>query len=72
MTIQKQILRDENEQPVAVVVPYEEWVKLSGEKPKVVPRFKNINDYAGCVTWDVDPLEFQNEVREDRNLDLLS
>jgi PHD/YefM family antitoxin component YafN of YafNO toxin-antitoxin module len=66
----KQIVTDESMRPVAVLIDYQDWQKIEElleayelqEKEKV-----NLSKYAGVINLTVDPLEYQQQVRDEWN-----
>jgi hypothetical protein len=56
--------------PVAVLIDYQDWQKIEElleayelqEKEKV-----NLSQYAGVINLTVDPLEYQQQVRDEWN-----
>jgi hypothetical protein len=64
----KQIVTDESMRPVAVLIDYQDWQKIEQlleayelqEKEKV-----NLSKYAGVINLTVDPLEYQQQIRDE-------
>ncbi len=66
----KKIVTDESMRPVAVLIDYQDWQKIEQlleayelqEKENV-----NLSKYAGVINLTVDPLEYQQQVRDEWN-----
>ena len=64
--IQRSIIYDDKGRPIGVVLPYEEWVE--GQKKSISSkRMVRASDLKGKLGWEVDPVEFQRQVREECN-----
>jgi hypothetical protein len=64
--VHKQIVTDENNRPIAVQIPYAEWLGieelLSAESPKVSGDPSRL---AGSLQWGEDGVAYQRRVREE-------
>jgi hypothetical protein len=66
-TIRKHIVTDESMRPIAVQIDYADWQEierslgLESSGSKVV----DLSRFAGTVHLPVDPLEYQNRLREE-------
>lgn len=67
--IKKQFVTDENLNPVAVIIDYQDWQKiealLKDEQEDSIESFKALSDYKGSIKLTIDPLEYQREVRNE-------
>lgn len=59
-SIQRSVIYDDQGRPVGVVLPYEEWASQS----KQGDTFK-VSEIGGKLDWQVDPIEFQRQVRDE-------
>ncbi len=62
------ILRDAGENPVAVQIPYDEWLQiLAVLKPMIVAPKEDVtlNSYVGSLHFEGDPVEWQRKMREE-------
>ena len=66
-SIKKQIVVNETQQPVAVIIDYQDWKWIEA----ILLRQESERDdsellkaYAGCIQLTIDPLKYQQEVRE--------
>ncbi len=66
LPFQKKIVTDEAMQPVAVMIDYQDWQKIE----KILATYEennlpndDISNYAGIITLHQDPLEYQQEIR---------
>ena len=58
-------LTDENMRPIAVQIPYTEWLQIEiliGKKKKKRSRISHL---AGTISLSEDPLEFQHRIRDE-------
>ena len=63
--IRKKIINDENMQPLAVQIDYNDWVKIEQALEKS-PDGKGLTDlsrHSGRLRWPIDGLEYQRHVR---------
>jgi hypothetical protein len=63
--IRKKIINDENMQPLAVQIDYNDWVKIEQALEKS-PNGKGPTDlsrHVGQLRWPIDGLEYQRQVR---------
>lgn len=74
LSIKKQIVTDEASKPVAVVINYHDWQRIEALLPqlKVVSEIqeeaensKVLMSYAGTISLAVDPLEYQQKIRDE-------
>ena len=69
-SIKKQIVVNETQQPVAVIIDYQDWKwieaillrQAQGESER--DDSEPLKAYAGCIRLTIDPLKYQQEVRE--------
>ncbi|NJN60016.1 MAG: hypothetical protein HC879_22310 [Leptolyngbyaceae cyanobacterium SL_5_9] len=65
--IKKQIVTDEAMRPVAVLINYEDWQAIE----EILKAYQgqdttpNLADYAGAIQLTVDPLDYQQQIREE-------
>jgi len=65
--IKKQIVTDEAMRPVAVLINYEDWQAIE-EILKIYQEqdtTPGLADYAGAIQLTVDPLDYQQQIREE-------
>ncbi|NJL35315.1 MAG: hypothetical protein HC840_18735 [Leptolyngbyaceae cyanobacterium RM2_2_4] len=65
--IKKQIVTDEAMRPVAVLIDYEDWQAIEEilkayQEQDITPA---LSDYAGAIQLTVDPLDYQQQIREE-------
>lgn len=63
-TIHPKIVTDEKKHPIAVQIDYEDWLQIK----KILEREnteKNLDQYAGCINLNEDPLDYQKRVRDE-------
>ncbi|KOP25561.1 hypothetical protein AMR41_14700 [Hapalosiphon sp. MRB220] len=68
LPVNKKIVTDEAMRPVAVLIDYQDWQKIEQilkdyESQKQV-NF-DLNQYAGVITLTQDPLEYQQQIRDE-------
>ena len=66
--IHKQILSDENGEPVGVLIPYREWLTIEeklGASSKDTASAKHLQRYAGIIRLTQDPLDYQRQIRDE-------
>ena len=61
--IKKQIVTNESMNSVAVLIDYQDWQEI--EKILELDRQQDITPYAGKINLNVDPLEYQQQVRNE-------
>jgi hypothetical protein len=66
MKIKKKILTDENNEPVAVQIDYEDWLKFEKILEKSIEQ-EDISEFSGKINLKEDPLEFQKKIRDEWN-----
>jgi len=65
--IKKQIVTDESMRPVAVLIDYQDWQAIE----KILEAFQPqdtasaLAAYAGTIQLTVDPLEYQQQLRDE-------
>ena len=66
-TITKKILRDERNRPVAVQIPYDDWLLIEDalQLSKVHNGAQDLSRYAGTIALREDPLDYQRRIREE-------
>jgi hypothetical protein len=64
--IKKQIVTDESMRPVAVLIDYQDWQAiekiLESHQQDIAP---SLAPYAGVIQLTVDPLEYQQQMRDE-------
>jgi tRNA U34 2-thiouridine synthase MnmA/TrmU len=72
--ISKQIVLDETQQPVAVIIDYQDWQKIEAilqeheQRENIEVNWDDsqaLSAYAGCIHLTVDPIEYQHKIREE-------
>ncbi len=66
-TIKKKIILDEQMNPTAVIIDYQDWQEIERllTAEKHLADEVDINRYAGVIKLSEDPLEFQYEIRSE-------
>ena len=68
LPFQKKIVIDEAMRPVAVLIDYQDWQKieeiLKAHQLQQKEEF-NINQYAGLIKLTEDPLQYQQQIRDE-------
>ncbi|KAM3090284.1 hypothetical protein ACKFKG_30300 [Phormidesmis sp. 146-35] len=65
--IKKQIVTDESMRPVAVLIDYQDWQAIE----KILETYQQqdtastLAEYAGVIQLTVDPLDYQQQVRDE-------
>ncbi|MGD1803819.1 hypothetical protein ACP6PL_00010 [Dapis sp. BLCC M126] len=65
----KKIVTDETMRPVAVLIYYEDWQEI--EKLLAIAQLKteeqkvDLAKYAGTIKLSIDPLEYQQQIRDE-------
>lgn len=65
MLIHKLILTDENKHPVAVQIPYEEWLAIELAMGKMQIKKSRISHLSGTIKLPEDPLQYQRNIRDE-------
>lgn len=68
LPFQKKIVTDEAMRPVAVLIDYQDWEKIEKILEAYLLQAKDefsLNKYAGVVKLNVDPLEYQQQIRDE-------
>ncbi len=68
LPFKKRIVTDEQIRPVAVLIDYQDWEKIEQILEASQIQENNdfdINQYSGIIKLSQDPLEFQQQVREE-------
>ncbi|MCG3199223.1 MAG: hypothetical protein GHCLOJNM_03733 [bacterium] len=65
IAIKKQVVMDESNHPVAVQIPYSEWVEIErlldlGDRDRDADSLESLK---GTITLTEDPVEFQKRMR---------
>jgi hypothetical protein len=65
--IHKQLVTDEHGQPVGVLIPYQEWLKIERElMGSAVPNEgRGIARYAGVIHLTEEPVAYQRRLRDE-------
>lgn len=63
--IRKRIVSDEANNPVAVMIPYEDWIEIERllEEVKFSPKGQDLSRHNGTMTLTEDPLGYQSRLR---------
>ncbi|WP_414542569.1 MULTISPECIES: hypothetical protein [Nostocaceae] len=68
LPINKKIVTDESMRPVAVLIDYQDWQKIE----KILQTYQSeqqanidLNRFAGTITLTQDPLEYQQQIRNE-------
>ncbi len=68
LSVNKKIVTDEAMHPVAVLIDYQDWQKIE-EILKVYQAQQetnfDLNQYAGVIKLDKDPLQYQQQIRDE-------
>lgn len=65
MLIHKMILTDENMNPVAVQIPYKEWLQIEVAISNKKTYKSHISHLSGSIKLSEDPLQYQQNVRNE-------
>ncbi len=68
LSFHKKIVTDEAMRPVAVLIDYQDWQKIEQILEAYQSQQKeefNLNKYAGVIKLTQDPLEYQQQVRDE-------
>ena len=64
--IHKKLVTDEQLQPVAVQIDYEDWLKIEQALAlKQTPKTSDLNPYRGVLRLTEEPLKYQNRMRDE-------
>ncbi len=65
--IPKRIVTDEDMQPIAVQIEYQDWLKIQKllELNDSEPLQSDLSRHIGRLDWPVDGLEYQHEARRE-------
>lgn len=67
IAVRKRILTDENQQPVEVVIDYQDWLEIERlleiQQPK--PHRVDLSQFAGTIRITEDPVEYQRRIRDE-------
>ncbi|MEH2273124.1 MAG: hypothetical protein V7K68_32660 [Nostoc sp.] len=68
LPFKKKIVTDEAMRPVAVLIDYQDWQQIE----KILEAYQsqkkqefNLNQYAGVIQLTQDPLEYQQQIRDE-------
>lgn len=68
LTFKKKIVTDEAMRPVAVLIDYQDWQKIE----QILKTYQlqqreefNLNKYAGVIKLTQDPLDYQQQIRDE-------
>ncbi len=67
LSINKKIVTDEAMRPIAVLIDYQDWQKIE----EILAAYQSqqacfgLNKYAGTIKLTQDPLEYQQQVRDE-------
>jgi hypothetical protein len=68
LPFKKKIVTDEAMHPVAVLIDYHDWQQiekiLEAHQSQQKQKF-NLNQYAGVIQLTQDPLEYQQQIRDE-------
>ena len=68
LPLKKKIVTDEARRPVAVLIDYQDWQKIEQILEAYQLQQKeefNLNNYAGVIKLTQDPLEYQQQIRDE-------
>ncbi|MEQ8971591.1 MAG: hypothetical protein RIE73_14500 [Coleofasciculus sp. C1-SOL-03] len=68
LSFKKKIVTDEAMRPVAVLIDYQDWQKIEQLLEAYQLQQKqefNLNQYAGVIQLTQDPLEYQQQMRDE-------
>lgn len=65
--VKKEVLYDENRQPVKVVIDFSEWLKVEAALgvSELEPNGQILNAFAGKINFGGDALEIQRQMRSE-------
>ncbi|MDB9320725.1 hypothetical protein [Nodularia spumigena] len=68
LPFKKKIVTDEAMHPVAVLIDYQDWQQIE----KILAAYQllqkeefNLNQYTGAIKLNQDPLEYQQQIRDE-------
>ncbi len=68
LTFNKKLVTDEAMRPVAVLIDYQDWQRieeiLNAYQAQRKDEF-NLNKYAGVIKLNQDPLQYQQQIRDE-------
>lgn len=65
-TIHKKIVTDEAMHPIAVQIPYSEWLEIERLLLEKKPQKKRqLSQFAGTIRLTEDPIKFQRRIRKE-------
>lgn len=65
MLIHKMILSDENMHPIAVQIPYKEWLQIEMALSKAKTKNSKLAQFYGTIKLSEDPLIYQEKIRKE-------
>ncbi len=67
LPFKKKIVTDETMRPVAVLIDYQDWKQIEKilEAHQLQQEELNLNKYAGVIQLTQDPLEYQQQIRDE-------
>ncbi len=68
LPLKKKIVTDEAMRPVAVLIDYQDWQKIEEILEAYQLQQKeelNLNQYSGVIKLTQDPLEYQQQIRDE-------
>lgn len=68
LSVSKKIVTDEAMHPVAVLIDYQDWLLIEEILKAYQTQQKtnfDLNQYAGVIKLSQDPLEYQQQVRDE-------
>jgi surfactin synthase thioesterase subunit len=68
LTVNKKIVTDEARCPVAVLIDYQDWQRIEQILEAYQLQQKeefDLNNYAGVIKLTQDPLEYQQQIRDE-------
>jgi len=68
LPVNKKIVTDEEMRPVAVLIDYQDWQRIEQILEAYQAQQKeelNLNKYAGVIKLTQDPLEYQQQIRDE-------
>lgn len=65
IAVRKKIVHDENDQPVEVLISYQDWLEIERllALKDEEQRYTDLSEFEGVLTLTEDPLEFQRRIR---------
>jgi predicted nucleic acid-binding protein len=65
LPINKKIVTDEAMRPVAVLIDYQDWQRIEEILQTYQPANIDLNRFAGTINLTQDPLEYQQQIRDE-------